>query len=723
MTGKEDAVDPLLRWRLDDMAAYYPPAAGREYWSVRVDFTGPATFLPDTDEAKHALAGAEAGSLVVPPLYDAPATREAGATEEDDDAPHAVGMTVYADRAAIERLLAQLPDADAADGERRSGISAVTVGRRITGDLGGSDLAGPARGPAAETARRPAPETDDGPPAVIVAVIDDGIALGHELFRDAQGGTRIEHAWIMADRDGNRGAPGTRRGRELTKAAIDAALTANAAGGDPRTGALDEAGFQRDLGILDFAGDVHHETAFRRAHGTHVLSLAAGRPPATDDGRLPIIAVQLPATVTEATGGDELLPDLALAIDFILEKARDVDRLCGRQRLPLVLNFSYGNFAGAHDGTDPIARLLTRLATWHRREIRVVVPAGNGNLAQAHAVVAFCPGETGSCAPDTAVEIGWRVQPDDKTASFLHFWLPARPTADATRQVLSAARVTTPDGQTVTLALGPPPGPRAVDLVRDGQVFGRLALHHVGGATGRGRLSLMIKPTAHEEAHPDLAPHGLWRIALWPGDIAPDEVVHARIQRDDSLPNYPLRGRQSFFEDSAYVRFDAVGRPLAVDPTNPASPIRREGTLSPFATGDAPDGVIVAGGWVRRSGEMAPYSSGGPASAPSTRGGPDAALVAEDSLVLGGVIGAGSQSGSLVAMNGTSVAAPQLARWIALRLLVGMPTDRQAVGQEAAVQEAGFPQAAAPPPEWRGAGRMDVAVFPDLPRRLGPDDG
>ncbi|MEQ9811219.1 MAG: hypothetical protein RLO50_00440, partial [Azospirillaceae bacterium] len=696
MTGWEDRVDPLLRWRLDDMAGYYPPAAGAELWSVRVEFTGAASFLADIGEAKRAFADVAPDALIVPPLYGSKQTREVGAADDDEGGEplHAGGMTVYAGRAAIERLLAQLPDADEEADERRTGIRAVTVGRRITGDLGGDEPRGDptpdAGGDTDAETRWNAPAGQDGPagggaggaPRVIVAVIDDGIALGHELFRDAAGGTRIEHAWIMADRDGNRGAPGTRRGRELTKAEIDAALVANASGGDPGTGVLDEAGFQRDLGILDFSRGVHFETAFRRAHGTHVLSLAAGRPPGEDDGRLPIIAVQLPATVTEATGGDELLPDLALAIDFILEKARDIDRRSGCRGLPLVLNFSYGTFAGAHDGTDPIAALLTRLATSRRRQIRVVVPAGNGNLAQAHAVLRFPPAPTSGCAPDARVSIHWRVQPDDKTASFLHFWLPRRPSAAATRRVLAAARVITPSGQTVTLALGQTPGPRAIDLVRDGQVFGRLALHHVAGGTGRGRLTLMIKPTAHEEARPDLAPHGLWQVVLEPGEITPDEVIHARIQRDDSLPNYPLRGRQSYFEDAAYMRFDALGRPLTVDPAAPASPIRRAGTLSPFATGDAPNGVIVAGGWTRRSGEMAAYSSGGPATAPSTRRGPDAALVAEDSLVQGGVIGAGSQSGSMVAMNGTSVAAPQLARWLALRLLDGGSADRQAVGQE-----------------------------------------
>jgi subtilisin family serine protease len=109
---------------------------------------------------------------------------------------------------------------------------------------------------------------------------------------------------------------------------------------------------------------------------------------------------------------------------------------------------------------------------------------------------------------------------------------------------------------------------------------------------------------------------------------------------------------------------------------------------------------------------VAPYSAGGPVTQPVLpppldRIGPDAVAPSDDSLAHDGVLAAGSRSGSVVAMNGTSVAAPQVARLIADELSAGRPGDRAAVQALAAASDATLPPLPPPPPNERyGAGRL-----------------
>jgi len=100
--------------------------------------------------------------------------------------------------------------------------------------------------------------------------------------------------------------------------------------------------------------------------------------------------------------------------------------------------------------------------------------------------------------------------------------------------------------------------------------------------------------------------------------------------------------------------------------------------------------------------------------------------VSDDSPSHHGLLAAGSRSGSCLALYGTSVAAPQITRWIADDLLAGGPGGRQDVANLAAnppappppgrvptYTEGSRPPGAAPQPtaERGGAGRID---FPPL---------
>jgi hypothetical protein len=228
--------------------------------------------------------------------------------------------------------------------------------------------------------------------------------------------------------------------------------------------------------------------------------------------------------------------------------------------------------------------------------------------------------------------------------------------------------------------------------------------------TARGVITLSLNPTASLTPAP-LAPAGRWKIAVKPDKIKPDEKVQVWIERDDTLPGFGRGGRQPYFNNADYVRFDQFGAPLATDPPGTDSPIRRAGTLSGFACGPSP---LVIGALTQSNGKLSDYASPGPVSPPrdapvAHREGPDASARGDDSVVLGGVISAGSRSGSMVRLNGTSVAAPRVTRFVADNMATGAAGDRAWVQAQAGLQDGNFPPPT-PDPTRTGGGRLDIKV-------------
>jgi hypothetical protein len=613
--------------------------------------------------------------------------------EYDDDDGEDIMLTIYA-QAAVMRQLNTV--------DNSYGVTEIHLGSIISG-------------PMIDPATSPGIGTDDDPDEVILssdgtvtmAVIDDGIAFGHNLFRSGLETTRVEGMFIM-----DAYVPGAGDvGIKLRKSKIDELLALHT-----HSGLLDEESFYSAAGSINRAQRFFSTTTFRRSHGTHVMSLAAGYEMTDAPDNRPIIGVQLPTRVTEDTSGSNLAPSLRSAIRYILRQSRKI-RIGGKNGpiAPLVVNFSYGNLAGPHDGTGLIARIIDReLKSTPDQEIRVILPAGNSNLSRCHAAVSF----DGSAGGDR-VALDLRIYPDDYTCNYVQMWMPY--SDDPTPPDYVNVRVTPPNS-TQSMAVSATLGAKQELHNEFGEVVAVLAYEMEPAPTKRGLITLSTNPTSSQKSSTKLAPSGKWVIELEQGAIADDQHIEVRIERDETLPGYPPFGRQAYFDNACYVRFDEFGAPLAVDPPDSECPIRRAGTLNGFATGKLP---LVIAAFTQSNGLMSDYSSAGPISAKRgttvpNRIGPDASARADDSPVLYGVLAAGTRSGSMVRMNGTSVSAPLVARYIADGLGGGHPADRNWLWGCASYSDSHhhFPQPK-PSDTRTGGGRLDLPYpFPPGPAEV-----
>ena len=248
--------------------------------------------------------------------------------------------------------------------------------------------------------------------------------------------------------------------------------------------------------------------------------------------------------------------------------------------------------------------------------------------------------------------------------------------------------------------------------------FGRVA-YHFCPLLGQGHFRIDIQPTSWDlpggPTDPAVlkAPAGVWTLILKNRDLPASEAFQCWIERNDLLYGYPRRGRQAYFEASGFKRFDHEGRQIT-DDVAPAGPIRRIGMENAIGTADGP---MVVGGFTRKDRTMADYSAGGPALPPEkpfVR--PDALAVSDDSRVHVGVLAAGTRSGSVKPMRGTSVAAPQVTRLVAAELAAGHLFDRLALISRAKGDDLGTNPPL--PPVRSGAGRLNLPMSTKRPDRF-----
>ena len=495
----------------------------------------------------------------------------------------------------------------------------------------------------------------------ITVIIDDGIAIANERFRDAEGRSRILYFLDMNSENScpsseNLGPTLSTDGSTWSKEQLNKIFDKF----------CDEEEVYRYMGLIDprlidrrkddgLNPLARHRQPLRyhQTHGTHVADLAAGFDPRTalpEELNGKIIAIQLPDAIVADRSDSHMSIALRRALIWLGDRllslqSGDTDE---GKPVPFVVNFSFGAHTASGEGESSIDHVIGDFIADHQSHpCHFVLAAGNGLQARSRAVVALDPGVSRS--------LDWQVQPDDLTSSFIQILTPR----------------CKEDVQQIRVDIRPPRrGPEneeaskrgyMLDWIEDGQTLARIYHQQIDRHEGkaRERVTIAIRPTAVEDLEEPVCPHGCWTLSitnLTGGTL----ICDLRVQRDDPVPGVRRAGRQSYFLHDDYVIFEEPSGRLRNDETKESGPIRRQGTLSSYVT--AP-GAISVGGYVYADGEPARYSASGveDTSEPQ-RAGPSYATVSETSPAHPGILAAATRSGGIALMDGTSVAAPQLTR-------------------------------------------------------------
>lgn len=505
------------------------------------------------------------------------------------------------------------------------------------------------------------------PPAAIMAVIDDGIAFAHRDLQDGDGRSRLACLWLQgADASSDEAEHSVLVGRELLGADIQASIGSAAGDEDLLYAAI---GSERGA----FSGATTRRFG---THGSHVLGTAGGYPRSRKGGKgalddLALVAVQLPAPTTIDTTGLGKDFFVLSAFHYIFDRADRLARLHGLDSLPLVINFSYGFSGGPHDGSDLLERAINALVKDRNRlaPTHLVMPAGNDFESRLFGEISTEMLEARGSNGAAGFAVPWRLQPADRTPNYLEIWLPVGAGFGRMNVALRD-----PSGRIV---LDQRPGAleasRHIDLATDASApFGQVSFEICPSGTGpaRRRIVIALAPTAKDHpAHATVA-SGLWRLELTKlTEILARGPIACRIQRDINPFGYAVGARQSYFDDPAHG-----GDPRRPNRTGPGAFIQRYGTINGLATHDA---VTVVGGYVGATLRPAFYSSAAEVAMPeAVLAGVHCAARSETNPAVLGVIGAGTRSGSVFRLSGTSTAAPQVARAIASAYLNGEGAPR-----------------------------------------------
>lgn len=437
---------------------------------------------------------------------------------------------------------------------------------------------------------------------------------------------------------------------------------------------FDEARAYRGLNYLIDYSDPRRRVHLA-THGAHVLDVAGGQddPALGASGgaerdaasRASLVFVHMPEDTAGDSSGASLGVYLLDALRYMLEVAHPEE--------PLVINVSYGSTAGPHNGSSIIEQAMDDLLAQRPKQFAIVLAAGNSRRLGLHTsrVASLsampkskAPGSTGSRRIPRTALFRIDVAAGDHTDTFIEFWYDAVDTAPLNFR----ARV--PDGD-----WSPWVGPNArVDLRSDtGQeVIAALIARTKVPNGDRAMALLALRPTeAPDDDDGALAEPGFWEVEVQidpravhaSDDASLSARIDAWIRRDDSRP---FSGR---------VQSSFVG----------LEPEDTENTLSNIASGQH---TVVVGGFRWSDGMAAGYSSIGPRSSPQW---PMVYGMCERDSVDPGIRAAAVRSQETLLMNGTSVAAPVVARRI-FNLMVaaaakGRPLDKPKM-QKALLKEA-----------------------------------
>lgn len=183
---------------------------------------------------------------------------------------------------------------------------------------------------------------------ILVAVIDSGIDYSHPAFLNEDGTTRILTLWDQSV-PGNP-PEGYTIGTEYTREQINEALSY-------------PPGPKRDeiVPSKDFSG-----------HGTAVAGVAAGNGAGSEGRQYKGIAPKSTLIIVKMgkakEGGFPRTIELMEGVDYAIKKALEY-------KMPIVVNISFGNSYGPHDGTALVERFLDDISNYWK----CVICVGSGN--------------------------------------------------------------------------------------------------------------------------------------------------------------------------------------------------------------------------------------------------------------------------------------------------------------------------------------------------------
>lgn len=222
---------------------------------------------------------------------------------------------------------------------------------------------------------------------VLLAVLDSGITWDLEVFRRADGSTRIRYLWdqtIPGERAREREMPQDRELSQEQEMPEEREMFQNQAMSE-ETGSTESYGKTPDgfsLGTEYTEEEINAALnrsvleRYRRipsrdltGHGTAVAGIAAGRSAdglytgAAPEAELIVVKLGLPREE-----GFPRTTEILRGVTYVLQKAQQLNQ-------PLVINLSFGNSYGSHDGSSLLERFLDNAS-----EIgRTVICVGSGN--------------------------------------------------------------------------------------------------------------------------------------------------------------------------------------------------------------------------------------------------------------------------------------------------------------------------------------------------------
>lgn len=518
------------------------------------------------------------------------------------------------------------------------------------------------------------------PPKVLLALLDDACPFGLPALAAGPLQTRVLALWDQTGgADGASGHPaGMGYGTQLLQADMNRLLTQHRDGAR----ATDEEAL-----YLDSAA---HQPALHRrlSHASALLGLMAGAeagmpshprataacvPPGTDAAEgpaprriadaastAPLVVVQFPREQLGIAGARWMM---VRALDGLRYIARASALLSGdaTQPIPLVVNISRGSVIGGHDGTALLEQAMDEMMLAHHN-LAIVLAAGNAHGTRrdpegtqpADRLASGRHAHHRLAAQGGTARLGLYLAPNKSIESQLEIWLrriSAQPDGRLQPDDIEVT-VTPPAGTGLTPWIG---GCPSVTLAPPGAdpMVGLFVLPLAAQSTQQSLVSLVVAATQTSRTRVE-APAGLWELRIV-NHSAHELQLNAWVERDI----LPGQARQQ--QAAQLVPLQGADAVCLGD----------ENTFSNIATGllGFRAGALQAACDGSGHHALSPYTS--EAASPAT--GPEFSAVADETELRGGIRVSGSTGGATVRMNGTSVAAPQAARWMANRLASGVP--------------------------------------------------